>query len=339
MYFDFYEDQPDFVTIAREMQQAEGNLHLILSILMAALLNLTAVIALIVLPRYVDVDAAAREAAAQAALARMQQERESARFVFMAPRLETAPPKSVAPHAELSDRDRMAQAPERAKNPTNMQPYSRGNTFERVDTPGSPGEQMARNQPPQPVTPPSPQRGPAGQNGENGQSQQPGSASAIPVPEGPQASSRSGTGGAAPGAPGSLSESLRNLSRYVQSETFQNPGGGGGQPGASIQFDSKGVDFGPWLRRFIAQIKRNWFIPYAAMAFKGHVVITFNVHRDGSITELGVPGPSNVDAFNSAAYGALVSSNPTEPLPKEYPADRCFFTVTFYYNEQPPLAP
>jgi hypothetical protein len=26
-------------------------------------------------------------------------------------------------------------------------------------------------------------------------------------------------------------------------------------------------------------------------------------------------------------------SNPTVPLPAEYPTDRAFFTVTFHYNE------
>ena len=45
--------------------------------------------------------------------------------------------------------------------------------------------------------------------------------------------------------------------------------------------------------------------------------------------------PSNVDAFNNAAYGALVSSNPTVPLPAEYPSEQAFFTVTFFYNEDP----
>jgi outer membrane biosynthesis protein TonB len=324
MYFDFYEDHPDFVLIAHEMQRVEGNLHLILAILVAALLNLSMLVLLILLPQLTDVDAAKRAAAAAQA---MQQERNSARFVFMAPRTELAPPKSVSPMAEMSDRDRRAQSPERAPNPTNMRPFSRGNTFERMDTPSTPPS-MANNQSQQP------QRAP-GQNGDNGDSQQPGSASLVPMATNAQAPPRSGYGAAA-GAPGSLGDSLRNLSRYTQGERFNNPQGGGGQPGASIQFDSKGVDFGPWLRRFIAQIKRNWNIPYAAMAFKGHVVVQFNVHRDGTISDLAVPGPSGVDGFNRAAYGALVSSNPTEPLPREYPADRCFFTVTFYYNEEPP---
>jgi outer membrane biosynthesis protein TonB len=313
------------------MQRVEGNLHLILAILVAGLLNITALILLILLPRLVTIDADARRAAEQAAIARQQQQ--SARFVFMQPRLEMPPPKTVSPLAEMSDRDRRAQTPEKAKDPTNLRPFSQGNTFERMDTPGNMPQRMARNQP-QPEQSATPNQNP-GQDGENGNAQQPGSA-ALTMPNGAPASARTGLGGAAPGAPGGLAESLRNLGRYMQSQTFNNPQGGGGQPGASIQFDSKGVDFGPWLRRFIAQIRRNWNIPYAAMAFKGHVVIQFNVHRDGSITDLAVPGPSNIDGFNSAAYGALVASNPTEPLPREYPSDRCFFTVTFFYNEQPP---
>ena len=86
----------------------------------------------------------------------------------------------------------------------------------------------------------------------------------------------------------------------------------------------------------MAQVKRNWFVPYAAMSLKGHVVITFNVHKNGAITDLTVIGPSSVDSFNNAAFNALAASNPTEPLPPEYPSDKAFFTVTFYYNEPPP---
>jgi TonB family protein len=71
------------------------------------------------------------------------------------------------------------------------------------------------------------------------------------------------------------------------------------------------------------------------MSMKGHVVVTFNVHKDGSITDLQVVGASPVDAFNNAAFGALASSNPTAALPPEYPSEKAFFTVTFFYNEEP----
>ena len=46
-------------------------------------------------------------------------------------------------------------------------------------------------------------------------------------------------------------------------------------------------------------------------------------------------GPSDIDAFNNSAFNALLGSNPTQPLPPEYPSDKAFFTVTFFYNEQP----
>jgi TonB family protein len=142
--------------------------------------------------------------------------------------------------------------------------------------------------------------------------------------------------GRSPIGGGSLGDALRNLQRYVPREQFDNPGGNGGQAYPEIQFDSKGVEFGPWIRRFIAQVKRNWFIPYAAMSNKGHVVVTFNVHKDGSITDLSVIGPCPIEPFNNAAYGALSASNPTVPLPPEYPTEKAFFTVTFFYNETPP---
>jgi TonB family protein len=148
-------------------------------------------------------------------------------------------------------------------------------------------------------------------------------------------STQNGASGRSSAPGGQLGDALRNLQRYVQRDGFDNPQGGGGEFGPEIQFDTKGVEFGPWIRRFIAQVKRNWFIPYAAMSMKGHVVVTFNVHKDGSITDLTVVGPCPVDAFNNAAFGALVGSNPTQPLPPEYPSEKAFFTVTFFYNETP----
>jgi TonB family protein len=110
---------------------------------------------------------------------------------------------------------------------------------------------------------------------------------------------------------------------------------GSGQFGPEIQFDTKGVEFGPWIRQFVAQVKRNWFIPQA-ISMTGQVVLTFNVHRDGTITDVEVRSPSAIDAFNNAAKAAIIASNLTAPLPPEYPSEKAFFTVTFYYNEVPP---
>ncbi len=116
---------------------------------------------------------------------------------------------------------------------------------------------------------------------------------------------------------------MQNLQKYVQNESFNNQNGGQTQEfGPAIQFDTKGVEFGPWIRRFVSQVRRNWFVPYAAMSMRGRVVITFNVHRSGAITDVTVVRPSEIDSFNTAAVNALLASSPTEPLPKEYPDDR-----------------
>ena len=45
--------------------------------------------------------------------------------------------------------------------------------------------------------------------------------------------------------------------------------------------------------------------------------------------------PSRIDAFTKSAQNAILASNPTVALPPEYPEERAFFTVTFYFNETP----
>ena len=135
---------------------------------------------------------------------------------------------------------------------------------------------------------------------------------------------------------GLFEESVESLRQSARRETFRNLSGDTGRFGPDIQFDTKGVEFGPWLRRFVAQIRRNWFVPYAIWSEHGNAVITFNVHRNGLLTDLTVAKPARLEAFTNSAFNALRASNTTQPLPSEYPDDKAFFTVTFYFNESPP---
>ncbi|MDA1184610.1 MAG: TonB family protein, partial [Acidobacteria bacterium] len=231
-------------------------------------------------------------------------------FVFVQPRIDM-PAERPEERAELSDQDRLAQALELPPVPENPLPFSLGDSAARVEAEldeRARGEEALEPEPEQraQVMPPSD------------------TGFRVPPIESPPAS-----------ATGSLGEALRDLQRYVQNETFDNPRGGNDRPGATIQFDTKGVEFGPWLRRFVAQVRRNWFVPQAAMVLRGHVILQFNIHRSGAITDIAIVQPSSIDAFNNAAYGAIVTSNPTAPLPPEYPAEQALFTVTFYYNEEP----
>jgi TonB family protein len=322
MYFDFEDYHPSIEPVGRALTGLE-------MVLLSIIFHLLMVITILVSPRWFP----AIFAAPKAAPLLIQSPRERTQFVFVQPRIDRPAPKPPE-RGDLSDIDRQARTRERAERPTNPLPFARGNTPEKViedlqrqqiargqgPAPDPAAGQVARNQ-----SPPQPDNSAVPKAAESNSSLQ--VPAVRPMPQA-GANGRSATSG------GSLGDALRNLQKYVQNESFENQGGGG-QFGPEIQFDTKGVEFGPWIRRFVAQVKRNWFIPYAAMSMKGHVVITFNVHKDGALTDLTVVGPCPIEAFNNAAFGALVASNPTQPLPPEYPSDKAFFTVTFFYNESP----
>jgi TonB family protein len=247
----------------------------------------------------------------------LEQERESPpqRMVFVEP-LVDIPALRPPEQAPLSDLDRRAQAPLPPRESTNPMPRFEGNSAEMAET--SPAE---RAMGPEALTPPAPPEPEATEA-----RLLPPSPTGMPAPPVERERTRPS---------GRLGDALRNLQRYVENQTFDNPQGGQRDPGATIQFDTKGVEFGPWLRRFVAQVKRNWFVPQAAFSFRGRVVMQFNIWKDGRITDINIIEPSAIDSFNVAAYNAIVTSNPVAPLPPEYPAEKAFFTVTFYYNERP----
>ena len=316
MYFNFDENHPDTPRLGSTLTVLER-------VLLTAVVYLLVVITVLVVPKteWYKAQLLAQEQERLEQLQQQQkQQQENARFVFMAPKVEMKAPEPPK-RAELSDIDRRASAPERAAKPTNPLPFSRGNSPERVD------EAMGPRDRPDPAPAPTPP--PAGETEAR---------PTFTLPESPNAViARPDTRTAQPnGTPtGILSDAIKNVRKYGSGETFQNLQGDGGQQDPFVRFDSKGVDFGPWLRRFVAQVRRNWFIPYAAMTMKGHVVVTFNIHRDGRITDLQVMKPSSVDAFTNSAFNAIAASNPTIALPPEYPDSKAFFTVTFYFNESP----
>jgi hypothetical protein len=317
MYFDFEDYRPDISPVGRAISWREG-------VLLSIIFHLVMVVVILLSPRLFLVDPAV--ARARALALQQQLDQQQPRFVFVQSREDL---KALKPpdRAELSDQDRQARAREQAPKPTNPMPFSRGNTPERVERAE---DQAARGRGPEP----DPSVGQQARAELSPPDQIPQAPKLPDMPSGLQFPSNRTPIDGRPGG-GSLGEALKNLQRYVQNDQFNNPQGSGGGLNSAIDFDTKGVEFGPWIRRFIAQVKRNWQIPYAAMVSKGHVVITFNVYKsDGHITDLTVIGPSQIDAFNNAAYGALVASNPTVPLPPEYPADKAFFTVTFSYNEE-----
>ncbi len=319
MYFDFEDYRPDIQPVGSAISWREG-------VLVSIIVHLLGFIGLLLAPDLMP----AWEPSATEVRNVPPRDDDSARFVYVEPSVDTPAPQPPPPSAPPSDQDRVATAPELAPVPENDLPLSRGNTFERVEPiEVEPGRSGAGPDPTEQPAEAEPR--PSDQNARGD-----GGSLTLPGDDGPELQARIGEPRRPPG--GSLGDALRNLERYVQPNRFDNRQGGGGSFGPAIQFDTKGVEFGPWIRRFIAQVRRNWepLIPQAAWSMHGHVVVTFNVHKSGRISDLSVVKPAELDAFNTAAYGALTSSNPTVPLPPEYPSDQAFFTITFFYNEQPP---
>lgn len=319
MYFDFEDQRPDTPTIPRPLSRLEV-------VLLTVVFHMALLILILIgpeLPWVKAFEAQRQQVEAQLRQQELERQRENARFVFVQPRVDIQALKPP-PRAELSDIDRQARTVERAPNPTNSMPFARGNSSERIEAapPVQPRGQQGTQQQPEPAPDPDQAR------------------QGLSLPESlfalePRANESARQTPRGPAA-GVLAEAIRNAQKYVQKDGFLNLQGGADQDFApAIQFDTKGVEFGPWLRRFIAQIRRNWFVPQSAMLLRGHVAITFYVGKDGRISELKVLRPSTIESFNNSAFNALAASNPTQPLPNEYPDDRAFFTVTFYFNEDP----
>jgi len=310
MYFDLEDYRPDTPRIPNPISIREA-------VLISVIVHLVLVIAYFVVPeewferQELLVENAASDPQRQPPL----------RFVEVMPLLDRME-QPVRP-ADQSDLDRRSQTRERPPDAIDPAPFMRGNTPEMTE--GGPSAAAP------PSAPPSPPERPETETLD---------ASALPPADRgfaslpPQPASPS-----APQSAQSLSDQLRDLQQYLRQENFDNPRGGNTEQSADIQFDSMGIDFGPWLRRFKNQVERNWLVPAAAMSLRSRVVIRFNVLRNGYITDLTVLQPASVPALTNAALNALRLSNPTAVLPPEYPAEKVLFTVTFYYNERPRPGP
>jgi TonB family protein len=302
MYFDFDDRYRDIEPVGSAINRRDG-------VAVSVFVHAAIIAALLFLPQYLP-----QRSPEDQQFQPQPRNQDNPTFVFVQPKMDL-PPLRQPERAEMSDVDRSARTPEKMPEMTNPLPAARGNSTERAET--TPEEKMRGDGPaPQPAPP----------TVETPTMADPRTDPQMAMMQRPQVQ---------PPAGGSLGEALKNLQKYVQNESFNNQKGQSQEFGP-LQFDTKGVEFGPWIRRFISQVRRNWFVPMAAQTMRGRVVITFNVHRNGALTDVTVVRPSEIQSFNTSAVNALLASNPTTPLPPEYPEDKAFFTVTFFYNENPP---
>lgn len=98
-----------------------------------------------------------------------------------------------------------------------------------------------------------------------------------------------------------------------------------------------GVDFRPYVNRFLAVALRNWrtVMPEEALkGTKGIVVLRFHIQQDGEIpaNEPWIERTSGSDPLDNAAAAAIRNSSPFEPLPASYQNPSIELRFPFFYN-------
>ena len=241
------------------------------------------------------------------------------------------------PNAPLSDKNRTAQSPHptldrktlrdlqamrRAGPPAPVPPRPQ----QQAQQPASPQQQaQARPQPPAPA-PVKPTQ--------QSQLEAPKPAPAVPnLNTGPQ----------------TAGEAIRQAEQNAAQNRGQSSGDYGANApsehpaisaGADILSDTLGVDFGPYMRRVIADTKRSWYplIPESArppLDKQGRVGIRFKIYPDGSVKEMILEFPSGDVSLDRAAWGGITGASPYPALPKNFKGPFLELRFGFYYNLDP----
>jgi TonB family protein len=259
-------------------------------------------------------------------------EKDNATFITLPPdELKVKPPQTN----KISDQNRIAQT----KTPT----VSKETLQKLIDA--------RRAGPPKPPSaPPQPAQQQAMQA-----PQAPPQASA-PAPAPPQTAETAKLEAPAPKRnPFTMSSPGSSVNQAIRSAAASQPGTsvtfGGGEGGAGfrpkvdtrgameILSDTRGVDFGPYMKRLHVTVEDHWFplIPEVAlppMMKKGVVVIEFSIMKDGKIQGLRIISSSGDVALDRAAYGALMNAVPLPRLPGEFSGDFLQIRAAFYYNPE-----
>lgn len=116
---------------------------------------------------------------------------------------------------------------------------------------------------------------------------------------------------------------------------------GGVNTGVEVLSDTMGVDFGPYLRRIIGDIRRTWIplIPEEArppLNKQGETLIRFVILPDGRIGAMNLDGSTHDTAIDRAAWGAITGVGQFPPLPSTFHGPQLELRVDFLVNMTPP---
>ena len=127
---------------------------------------------------------------------------------------------------------------------------------------------------------------------------------------------------------------LDNLGSGRQPRRFE-PRGPGAVGNARILTDTLGVDFDPYLRRVVMDIRLNWYAvmpEIARLGKRGQVALIFEIRHDGEVPKLYLVSTSGSEPLDRAALAGISASAPFPPLPAQFSGPFIRIRVTFLYN-------
>jgi TonB family protein len=113
--------------------------------------------------------------------------------------------------------------------------------------------------------------------------------------------------------------------------------------GVEILTDTQGVDFGPYVRKALAIIKKNWIplIPEEARPpanMQGETLIRFSILADGRISAMHLDGSSQHTNIDRAAWGAITAVGQFAALPTEFKGSQLELRIDFLTNRPLPAS-
>jgi TonB family protein len=235
----------------------------------------------------------------------------------------------------ISDKDRVQQT---------VKPTLDKKTLEQLQA-------MRRAGEPSPA-PPAPAQQPAQQQPQQQAQQQP---APQPLPQHPpQQQAMIDAPKPAPTRPnfGSQTQSAGDAIRQAAQQAAQDRGLGGDyganapvahtglNTGVEVLSDTMGVDFAPYLRRILSDIRRTWvpLIPEEArppLNKQGETLIRFTILPDGRIGEMHLEASTHDQAIDRAAWGGITGVGQFPPLPSNFKGPNLELRIAFLVNKNP----
>ncbi len=279
-------------------------------------------------------------------------------FLFYGPRVLFHQPRLISPTDVLRDRDKQITFLDTPKNLPRTPAPKQHNTITDNDRKALQKMEAARKAgspappAPQPQAQPTPQP-PAQQQA----AQQPQQATPpAPLPQHPpQQQALADAPRPAPARPNfnTQNQSAGDMVRQAAEQaarahgqggdlgTANSPSRGGAATGVQVLSDTMGVDFNPYLRRILSDIKRNWLplIPEEArppLNKQGETLVRFTILPDGRIGAMHLDGSSQDTAIDRAAWGGITSVGQFPPLPNAFKGPNLELRIDFLVNKNPP---